>query len=77
MLFKKRTDFDIRLRQSAALTNTKERNIHLEETKSLFTSQFKILSNANNYLEKSQLLDRKFEKSDRTDIIKRNIQKLL
>jgi len=72
--YKNRTDFDIRLRQLASLANSKAKGLNLEETKSVFSSNFKILSNAKNYLLKAQLLDSKFKRSERTDKIKRNIQ---
>ncbi len=72
--FKKRTNFDIRLRQSIALTDSKSKALHLEETKSVFSSHFIILSDAKIYLQKAQLLDSKFKKTERTDVIKRNIQ---
>jgi hypothetical protein len=72
--YKDRTDLDIRLRQLESLTNLKAKGLHLEETKSIFSYHFKILSNAKIYLHKAQILDRKFKKTERTDIIKRNIQ---
>ena len=72
--FKERTDFDIRLRQSVALTNSNAKALHLEETKLLFSEHYIILSNAKIYLDKAQILDSKFNRSERTDIIKRNIQ---
>ncbi len=72
--FKKRTDYDRRVQQLATIVNLKEKGLHLEETKSIFSDHYKILSNAENYLYKAQLLDNELEKSDRTEIIERNLQ---
>ncbi|MCF6271194.1 MAG: hypothetical protein L3J41_15895 [Melioribacteraceae bacterium] len=72
--FKKRTDYDRKMQQLATMKNLKEKGLYLEETKSVFTKHFQILSNAENYLYKAQLLDSELEKSDRTEIINRNIQ---
>lgn len=72
--FKKRTDYDRRLQQLATMKNLKKKGFSLKETKSVFKEHFTILSDAENYLYKAQLLDSELEKSDRTEIIDRNIQ---
>lgn len=72
--FKKRTDYERRIQQLVTIKNLREKGLHLEETKSVFSDHFKILSNAENYLYKAQLLDHEFEKSNRTEIIERNLE---
>ncbi len=72
--FKKITDYDRRMQQLATMKNLKEKGLYLEETKSVFAKHFHILSNAENYLYKAQIMDSELEKSDRTEIIDRNIQ---
>ncbi len=72
--FKKKTDYDRRMQKLATMQNLKEKGLYLEETKSIFSRNFKILSNAEEYLYKAQMLDSELEKSDRTEIIESNIQ---
>ena len=72
--FKKKTDYDRRMQKLATMQNLKEKGLSLEDTKSIFSRNFKILSNAEEYLYKAQVLDSELEKSDRTEIIESNIQ---
>ena len=71
--FKKRTDYDKRIETLDTLTNLKKKGLYLEETKLVFAEHYKILSRAESYLYKAQLLDCELEKSERSEIIDKNI----
>ena len=72
--FKKRTDYENRIQVLDTLTNLKQKGLFLEETKSVFKENYEILSRAGSYLYKAQLLDCELEKSERSEIIDRNIR---
>lgn len=72
--FKGRTNYDFRTNQLRRITNEKEKQKYLEETKQLFNENMKILTDAQVYLEKAYKIDEKFDEQSRTDKIYSNLQ---
>jgi len=72
--FKKKTGYDRKIQKLAVIQNLREKGLLLEATKSIFSEYFIILSKSADYLHKAKLLDSEFEKSDRTQIIERNLE---
>ena len=73
-IFKKNTDYELRMQKLVTLKNLKDKALYIEETKKLFDKNFHILTNAEIYLYKAQLLDSELEPSDRTKIIESNLE---
>ncbi len=72
--FKKETDYDSRMQQLAMFKNLRKKGLFIEETKNVFRNNFDILSRAKKYLHNAQILDNELEPTDRTGIIKSNIE---
>ena len=72
--FKKNTDYDSRMQQLATFKNLKKKGLYTEETKSVFRENFEILTRAEDFLYKAQLLDSEMEESDRTKAIENNLK---
>lgn len=72
--FKKETDYDSRMQQLATFNNLKKKGLFIEKTKNVFRDNFYILSRAKQYLHNAQILDNELEPTNRTEIIKSNIE---
>ncbi len=72
--FKKKTDYDTRIQQLATIGNLKKKGLYREETKSVFRENFEILTRAEDFLYKAQLLDSEMDESDRTKAIENNLK---
>lgn len=73
-IFKKKTDYDLRMQKLVTFKNLKEKALYVAETKNIFGENFNILTEAENYLYKAQLLDSELEPSERTKIIESNLE---
>jgi len=72
--FKRRTNYDNRLRQLALLHAGLEKSKYQTETKNLFKKELPLLLTGKNYLLKAQTLDNELEESRRTSVIKSNLE---
>ncbi|MDA3814772.1 MAG: hypothetical protein PF549_00185, partial [Patescibacteria group bacterium] len=72
--FKSRTNYDSRMQQLATIKNLNEKSLFVEETKNVFIENYEILTRAQNYLYKAQLLDSDLEPSERTKTIESNLE---
>ncbi len=72
--FKKLTDYDKRMQQLATFSNLRKKGLYTAETKSVFRENYNILTRAEDFLYKAQLLDSEMEKSDRTKAIENNLK---
>ncbi len=71
--FKRITGYDNRMQQLATIENLREKGLLISETKTIFNENFNILTRAEKYLFKAQLLDSEFEVSERTKAIEGNL----
>ncbi len=71
--FKKRTNYDDRIRAMATMSSGKEKSDFIRETKNLFNGEVDLLDQAKKNLEKAQIIDDELEKSRRTETIVRNL----
>ncbi len=74
MEFKKRTDYQERVRTLAIMKDQTQRNAYYNETKQIFKQNYYLIKNSEPYLEKARRLDRKYKRSDRTETIKSNLK---
>ncbi|MCK5087960.1 MAG: hypothetical protein KAQ90_10590 [Melioribacteraceae bacterium] len=72
--FKRRTNYDNRLRQLALLPAGIEKSEYQTETKNIFKKELPLLLTGNIYLLKAQTLDNELEESRRTSIIESNLE---
>ena len=72
--FKRKTDYDNRMQKLVTFTDINKKALYIEDTKSTFRNNFTILSRAQKYLQKAQILDSELEKSERSETIFKNLQ---
>ncbi len=73
-VFKKLTNYDLRMQKLVTFKNLKKKALYVDETKKVFRENYHILSEAEHYLFKAQLLDNELEPSERTKIIESNLE---
>jgi hypothetical protein len=71
--FKKRTDYQNRVRTLAIMKNQIERDAYYNETKQIFRQNYHLLKDSEPYLKKARRLDRKYKRSGRTEAIRNNL----
>ncbi|MFP4546862.1 MAG: hypothetical protein ACLFQM_01935 [Fidelibacterota bacterium] len=72
--FKGLTNYDYRLHQLRTIDNPDKKEEYLEETKTIFRKNLKILTDAEEFLEKAYKIDENYNDQNRTDKIYSNLK---
>jgi len=71
--FKRITDYESRIQKIATIENLKKKGLFIQETKTAFKENYHILTRAEKYLHKAQVLDSELEASESTKAIESNL----